>query len=195
MSNNNLNNCIKALQILNMLDVVKVQSGKNPKQATRLIFQDGKSISVSAVTTVNNFIELLQADKTSNDNSIAKSKHNNCNSDEEAKELQMWLERMATYAKKCCYDYENESLANIITWSIEDFGYTQEQVNKYHQNWNTEEGWRANTKYMIKCLGKYTPITVLQNTIKQWLSNHQNYAHLESQIDLIIKRFVEVKGV
>lgn len=194
MSNDNLNNCKKALSILNLTDAVKITIGKNPKQATRLTFTDGKSISVSAVTTVNNFIELLQADKTSQDNSISKSKYNPCNADNDADELSMWAEKMATYAKKCCYDYANITLTEVITWSIEDFGYTPEQIDAYHKTWNTERGWDANKKMMLYMYGKYTPYTVLQNTVKQWLSNHNDYKHLESQIDAIINRYVKILG-
>ena len=200
MSNNNLKNCMTALQVLNITDA-KITIGKNPKQATRLILSDGRNISVSAVTTVSNFMDLLQADKTSHDNSIAKSKHNPCNpkpKDDEYKELQMWLDKKSTYAKKCMYLYEFESLFDIITYTIEDFGYYPEQIKMYHDLWNSEKthgSQKANKSMLVFCNGKYTPFEPLRMTIKQWLSAHKRYNHSDEQLDMIIKNYVnKVEG-
>lgn len=190
MSNNNLNNCKKALEATKT--DAKIIIGKNPKQACRLIFSNGRNISVSAVTTVSQFIDLINANINGHDNSIAVSKYNNCNADDELKELTMWLERMATYAKKCCYDYANESLTNIIAWTIEDWGFTTEQIKKYYTTWNSEEGWNANKKMMLFCNNRYTPYTTLQNTIKQWLSNHEMYEHTDEQIKMIIDKYASM---
>ena len=190
MSNNNLKNCEKALELTNTNAKIKI--GKNPKQATRLIFSDGRNISVSAVCTVQQFIDLLESNKIGHDNSVAVSKYNNCNADDELKELTMWLERMATYAKKCCYDYANESLTNIIAWTIEDWGFTTEQVEKYHKSWNSEDGQKAKTNMMLFCNNKYTPYATLQCTIKQWLSNHDMYEHTDEQLKMIINKYASM---
>ena len=197
MSNDNLKNCIKALEILNMSESVKVQSGKNAKQATRLTFADGTSISVSAVTTVSNFIDLLTADKTSHDNSISKSKYNSCNPKpkNEIRELQMWLDKKATYAKKDVYMYDIELLFDIIKYTIEDFGYYPEQIKMYHDLWNSEKthgSIKANKSMLVYCDGKYTPFEPLRMTIKQWLSAHKKYRHSEKQLDRFINRYVRL---
>ena len=183
-----------ALQNLNMADVVKVKIGKNPKQATRMLFPNGKDVSVSAVTTVSQFIDVINANMHGHDNSIAVSKYNDCNADDELKELSMWLERMATYAKKCCYDYKNESLTNIIAWTIEDFGFSTEQIEKYNKSWNSEEGQKAKNDMMLFCNNRFTPYTTLQCTIKQWLSHHEMYEHTDEQLMMIIKRYAERVG-
>ena len=195
MSNNNLNNCKKAIESLNMVNDIKITIGKNPKQATRLTFKNGKDISVSAVTTVNQFIDVIQSNINGHDNSIAVSKYNNCNADDELKELTMWLERMATYAKKCCYDYVNNSLTDIITWTIEDWGFSQEQIKKYYTTWDSENEIgmkKATKKMMLFCNNRYTPYTTLQNTIKQWLSNHEMYEHTDEQLNMIINKYVSM---
>ena len=143
MSNDNLKNCNKAIESLNMVNDIKVIIGKNPKQACRLIFSNGKNISVSAVTKVEQFIDVINANIHGHDNSIAVSKHNNYNADDEFKELQGWLQDMATYAKKCCYNYDENTLTDIIAWTIEDWGFSTEQLKKYHINWNNDEGQKA----------------------------------------------------
>lgn len=198
MSNNNLSNCKKAIASLNMSDDIKITIGKNPKQACRLIFPNGKNISVSAVTTVNQFIDVINANMHGHDNSIAVSKFNNYNANTETEELTGWLSEDATYAKKDLYNYKDITLTDVITWSIEDFGYTEKEVKKYHDLWNSEQGIgfkKANTKMLLFCNEKYTPIVVLQNTIKQWLSHHEMYEHTDEQLLMIMKRYAERVGV
>ena len=195
MSNNNLNNCKKAIESLNMSDYIKITIGKNPKQATRLTFSNGKDISVSAVTTMQQFIDVINANMHGFDNSIAVSKYNNYNADTESEELAGWLSEDATYAKKDLYNYKDITLTDVITWSIEDFGYTEKEVKKYHDLWNSEKGIgfkKANTKMMLFCNEKYTPIVVLQNTIKQWLSHHEMYEHTNKQLLMIINKYAEM---
>ena len=192
MSNDNLKNCNKAIESLNMVNDIKVIIGKNPKQACRLIFSNGKNISVSAVTKVEQFIDVINANIHGHDNSIAVSKHNNYNADDEFKELQGWLQDMATYAKKCCYNYDENTLTDIIAWTIEDWGFSTEQLKKYHINWNNDEGQKAKKDLLLFCNNRYTPYKALQMTIKQWLSHHEMYEHTDEQLMMIINKYASM---
>lgn len=194
MSNNNLKNCERAIASLNMVNDIKITIGKNPKQACRLTFKNGKDISVSAVCTVQQFIDLLESNKIGSDNSVAVSKYNNCNADDELEELTKWLERMATYAKKCCYNYDENTLTDIIAWTIEDWGFSAEQIEKYNKSWNSENGQKAKNNLMLFCNNRFTPYRALQMTIKQWLAHHGMYEHTDEQLMMIIKRYAERVG-
>ena len=121
MANNNLKNCMVAIQQLGLTDKINVTIGKNPKQATRLSFGE-KSVSVSALYKVDEFINLLENALAVN--SVATSKYNGCNADNDIDEMQMWNERQATYTKKCIYNYKANNLNTILMWTVEDFkGY------------------------------------------------------------------------
>lgn len=193
--NNNLKNCLKALEQLGMTDTVKVTIGKNPRQATRLEF-GGISKSVSALYKVDEFLNLLENNLRVN--SVASSKYNDCNADSEIQELSMWNERMATYTKKNIYNYKTSNLNEILTWTCEDFGVTAQELKRFHDNWNSDkDGWKVSLnkcKNLIYKNGYYVADASLQQTCKEWLTAHELYEKYKNNIDLIIKQWVKVGG-
>ena len=191
MANNNLKNCLTALQLSGIK--AEVTQGKNPKQATRLTFESGKSVSVSALYKVDEFLKLFESYALTT--SVATSKHNDCNEDTEIKEMSKWLSNQATYSKKCCYNYEVESLSDIIAWTMEDFGFTTDRLRELHANWNSEDGWKAQiTDDLIFCNGYFTPRASLRATIKQWLTAHEMYDHEDATLDAIINKYRFIKN-
>ena len=99
---------------------------------------------------------------------------------------------MATYAKKCCYNYDENTLTDIIAWTIEDWGFSTEQLKKYHINWNNDEGQKAKKDLLLFCNNRYTPYKALQMTIKQWLSHHEMYEHTDEQLLMIINKYASM---
>ena len=195
MANNNLNNCMKALEQLKLTDKITVTVGKNPKQATRLALGE-KSVSVSALYKVDEFINLLE--NALSVNSVASSKYNGCNADNDIDELQMWNERQATYTKKNIYNYKVNNLNTILQWTTEDFGVTLKDLEELHANWNADPDSRKvslkNCKDLIYKNGLYTSIASLRATCKEWLTAHDLYECNKDNIDLIIYKWVEIGG-
>ena len=195
MANNNLKNCMTALSQLGMVDTVKVTIGKNPKQATRLEF-NGISKSVSALYKVEEFLDLLENNLSVN--SVASSKYNECNADTEIQELSMWNERMATYTKKNIYNYKTSNLNEILTWTCEDFGVTQKDLEQLHANWNADPDSHkvsiAKCKDLIYKNGMYVANASLQQTCKEWLTAHDLYECNKNNIDLIIDKWIKIGG-
>lgn len=196
MSNNNLKNCEKAIQQLGLSDKVKITVGKNPRQATRLEF-GGISKSVSALYKVEEFLDLLESGLKVN--SVAGSKFNDCNEENEFLELQMWNERMATYCKHTIYNYACNSLNTILTWTCEDFGYTQKTLNQLYENWNKDPETKKradlkSNKNLIYKNGYYVAKASLEQTCKEWLSAHGMYEKYGNYMDLIIKQWVKIGG-
>lgn len=195
MANNNLKNCMTALSQLGLQNKVQVTTGKNPKQATRLALGE-KSVSVSALYKVDEFINLLENNLSVN--SVAKSKYNDCNEDNEILEFQMWNERMATYTKKCIYNYKTSNLNEILTWTCEDFGVTQKDLEQLHANWNADPD--SHRVSIVKCKdliyknGMYVANASLRATCKEWLSAHDLYECNKNNIDLIINKWVKIGG-
>ena len=192
MSNNNLANCLRALEQAGKTGKILVTIGKNQKQATRLTFENGSSVSVSALYKVDEFLKLVTSHEITT--SVATSKFNDVNEDEAIKEMSKWLSNMATYSKKCCYNYEENTLSEIIAWTMEDFGVTPERLKELHKNWDSE-GWRAQiTDDLIFCNGYFTPRASLRATIKQWLTAHEMYDHEDATLDAIINKYRFIKN-
>ena len=196
MSNNNLKNCLTALEQLNLTDKVEVTVGKNPKQATRLSLGD-TSVSVSALYKIEDFINLLECSLKVN--SVASSKYNECNADNEYMELTMWLDREATYAKKCMYNYKENNLNSILMWTCEDFGYTFKQITKLYENWNNDADTKKKislktNKDLIYKNGYYVANSSLYSTCKEWLSAHGLYEKWGEYIPQIIDKWVRIGG-
>jgi len=185
-----------ALQQLGMVDTVKVTIGKNPKQATRLEI-GGMSVSVSALYKVEEFINLFDDDRLTQ-NSIAKSKYNDCNAPDEYTELSMWNDRMATYVKKCIYQYATANLNEILTWTCEDFGVDYKTITELHEHWNMDKDARKvsldKCKDLIYKNGLYTPLASLRATCKEWLTAHGKYDLYKNHIDDVIYKWVKVGG-
>ena len=135
MANNNRKNCETALTQLGLQDKIQVTVGKNEKQITRLTLGN-TSVSVSALYRVDEFINLLE--NSLKVNSVASSKYNECNAPNEFEELQMWIDRQATYTKKNIYNYKTSTLNEILAWTCEDFGYTQKRIEELYNNWNND---------------------------------------------------------
>ena len=196
MSNNNLRNCEKAIAQLNLTDRVKITIGKNPKQATRLSFGE-KSVSVSALYKVDEFINLLE--NALSVNSVASSKYNGCNADNDIDELQMWNERQATYTKKNIYNYKENNLNTILMWTVEDFGYTLKDIETLHNNWNNDPETRIKAdlkrcKDLLYKNGMYVARASLEQTCKEWLTAHDLYDHNVDNINLIIDKWIRIGG-
>lgn len=186
---------MKALEQLKLTDKITVTVGKNPKQATRLALGE-KSVSVSALYKVDEFINLLE--NALSVNSVASSKYNGCNADNDIDELQMWNERQATYTKKNIYNYKVNNLNTILQWTTEDFGVTLKDLEELHANWNADPDSRKvslkNCKDLIYKNGLYTSIASLRATCKEWLTAHDLYECNKDNIDLIIYKWVEIGG-
>lgn len=184
-----------ALNQLGLTDKITVTIGKNPKQATRLALGE-KSVSVSALYKVDEFINLLE--NALSVNSVASSKYNGCNADNDIDELQMWNERQATYTKKNIYNYKVNNLNTILQWTCEDFGVTLKDLEELHANWNADPDSKKvslkNCKDLIYKNGLYTAIASLRATCKEWLTAHDLYECNKDKIDLIIYKWVEIGG-
>ena len=196
MANNNLKNCMVAIQQLGLTDKINVTIGKNPKQATRLSFGE-KSVSVSALYKVDEFINLLENALAVN--SVASSKYNGCNADNDIDEMQMWNERQATYTKKCIYNYKANNLNTILMWTVEDFGYTLKDIETLHANWNKDPETRIKAdlkrcKNLIYKNGLYVARASLEQTCKEWLTAHDLYDHNIDNINLIIDKWIRIGG-
>ena len=196
MANNNLNNCMKAIQQLGLNDKVNVTIGKNPKQATRLEF-GGISKSVSALYKVDEFLNLLESELKVN--SVASSKYNDCNEENEFLELQMWNDRQATYCKHTIYNYRTSNLNEILTWTCEDFGYTQKRLEQLYENWNNDIETKKKVsiktnKDLIYKNGYYVAKASLEQTCKEWLTAHDLLDKYKNNIDSIIYKWVKVGG-
>lgn len=195
MSNNNLKNCIEAIQQLGLEGKITYTIGKNPEQATRLQY-NGVDVSVSSLYKVSDFIDFIENNLQVN--SVAKSKFNECNAENEKKELQMWNKRNSTYAKKNRYNYTDNNLNTILTWTTEDFGVTYPELKRLHDNWNADpDGWKVSIE---KCKdlyfknGMYVAKASLQQTCKEWLSAHDLFEKYQNSIDLIIDKWVKIGG-
>ena len=196
MANNNLKNCMTAIQQLGLNDKVKITIGKNPKQATRLEF-GGISKSVSALYKVDEFLNLLENNLKVN--SVASSKYNDCNEENEFLELQMWNDRQATYCKHTIYNYKTSNLNEILTWTCEDFGYSMKTLNQLYENWNKDPDTKKKAslktnKDLIYKNGYYVTMASLEQTCKEWLTAHDLLDKYKNNIDLIIKQWVKVGG-
>ena len=188
MATKNLRQCETALQQLGVTNY-KLDMAKNQTQVLWVYF-NGKKYHANTTYTIQQFLDLFNNNITT---SVATSKFNNVNEDEEIKEFQKWLDRQATYAKKCFYEYDEHTLNEIIMYTIEDFGISQKRLMEYHKNWNTDNGWLAKiTDNLIYRNGIYTPKACLFQTIKQWLSVHGMYEHDDLQIENIISKIVRV---
>ena len=104
-----------ALNQLGLTDKITVTIGKNPNQATRLTLGNF-SKSVSALYKVEDFVNLLTCELKVN--SVASSKYNDCNEENEFLELQMWNDRQATYCKHTIYNYKENNLNSILCFNM-----------------------------------------------------------------------------
>lgn len=196
MANNNLKNCLQALEQLGLTDKINVTIGKNPNQATRLTLGNF-SKSVSALYKVEDFVNLLTCELKVN--SVASSKYNDCNEENEFLELQMWNDRQATYAKKCMYNYKENNLNSILMWTVEDFGYTYKQITKLYENWNADKETKKkvslkNNKNLIYKNGYYCANSSLYSTCKEWLSAHGLFEKWGEYIPQIVDKWVRIGG-
>lgn len=192
MATNNKKQCLQALSELEIMDY-HMECGKNPMQVLKVII-DGMTFKTGQTYTVEQFITLFEENMP--DSSVATSKYNDVNEDEEVKEMQAWVSREATYAKKCSYDYEHESLNGILTMTAEDYGFNYKTVMEFHDDWNSEDGWKARIyqDFLVEKGGVYTPMSALECTCKQWLSKHGLYEQYRFYIRDIIGNWARHKG-
>ena len=174
MATNNKKQCLQALETMGIKEYELIV-GKNQNQVLWVLFNGNKYHS-NITYTKQQFLDLFNDNITT---SVATSKFNNTNHDEEFKELQAWLDQLATYAKKSCYMYNEKTLNEIILYTIQDFGFSEKRLMELHKNWNSDNGWKARiTNDLIYRNGIYTPVCCLQQTIKQWLTVHLMYEQL-----------------
>lgn len=213
MANNNLNNCMRAVQQLGLTDKVKITVGKNPKQATRLEF-NGVSKSVSALYRINEFIDLFHEWNNAS-MATAKVEHAHVGGDKQSQQMTYVKNELANFTGldvknnktlKGLYNVLKDStdinkssyyyglrLNTILNQVLEDYGMNYKTLMQYHKSWDSDEGWKANTKLLIEKNGLFVPVATFQQVIKKWLKFNNKKAN-DEQIEMIINKWVKIGG-